>query len=156
MKRAVHSFVIAILLVLVVVLTAVAVNPEWRRSVQNWFFSDKRVVLATVRGRFIAGEEPLKAVKARDSRGVFVDVFKELPNGDLQLIDTVYTGHPEDGQFNFKGQVSRLVASDIDQDGVDELLVPTFDQERNPRLNLFKYQPSMKEFQFISPPKSSE
>lgn len=156
MKKTAQIVIITVLLVLTVALGAIALHPEWRQSTQNLFSSQQRIVLASVRGRFISGEEPLKAVKTRDANGVFVEVFQENPDGSLLLVTTIHTGHPEDGQFNFRGQVSRLVAADLDRDGVDELLVPTFDRDRQPRLNVFKYQPVLKEFQRVPSPKLVE
>lgn len=156
MKRNFQIIIIVVLLICALVLGAIALHPDWRQAAQDLFFSDQRVVLTSVRGRFIPGEEPLKAVKTRDGSGVFVEIFQERQDGALVLVTTIHTGHPEDGQFNFRGQVSRLVAADIDQDGTDELLVPTFDRNRQPRLNVFKYQPSLKEFQAISSPKLLE
>ncbi len=154
-KSKIHAAVIFFLLIVCIALGLIAINPEWREHTQEYFASD-RTVLATVRGRFVANMEPLKAVKAVDSSGVFVEIFRESENESLILFAKVMTGQPYDGKFNFRGRVTSLVAADIDQDGVDELLVPTFDIHRQPRLSVFKYQPDMKEFQIVEPPSSLE
>lgn len=150
MKKNLQLMVIGVLSILVVVLLAIALNTSWRAAFQQPFLSKQRLVLATVRGRFVPNEPLLKAVKIQEEGEIFVEVFLEENNGQLKEIGLIKTGQSKDGQFNFNGQVSRLVADDIDQDGLDELLVPTFDQNNNPRLQVFKYQPDLKEFQPIS------
>tara|TARA_Y100001935_G_C17307568_1_gene513370 strand:- start:2001 stop:2315 length:315 start_codon:yes stop_codon:yes gene_type:complete len=92
----------------------------------------------------------LKAVKMIDGEGVFIEFFENGEDGSLKKVYEIRTGHPLDGQFNYRGHMSRLVASDVDHDGLEELLVPTFDEARRPRLNVYKYQPSVNEFQEIS------
>lgn len=156
LKKIVHSSLISLLLALGVGVAAVALVPEWRNRVQSLMRGEERTVLSTVRGKFIENEEPLKAVKAMDETGVFVEVFRETSDGSLEMIARIVTGDPFDGQFNFKGQISSLVSSDIDGDGVDELLVPTFNHLHQPRLNVFKYQPDMKLFQTITPPSARD
>lgn len=138
-----------ILLVGCLAMAVVALNPQWRQKAQRMVFPKERVVLSSVWGQFSVDSPRMKAVKSLDSRGVFVEIFVEEPDKTLKLISTLVTGHPHDGQFNFKGHMSRLVAADIDEDGMDELLVPTFDSSMRPNLGLYKYQPNTKEFQKI-------
>lgn len=152
MKKSIHYFIIALLSLTVLTLSVVALNPEWRKQAQHLFRAQQKRVLAAVSGRFIPERPPLRAVKIIDNDEVFIEIFEESPDGALNKLYVIRTGHPHDGQFNFKGQVSRLVASDLDKDGHDELLVPAFDQNLRPRLHVYKYQPELKEFQEIPPP----
>jgi|FLYM01.1.fsa_nt_gi hypothetical protein len=152
MKRIFQNLLIFILSLSVIALAAIALTPSWRKEVQNYFQPDQRQVLASVVGRFIASDTEHKAVKSIDPQGVFIEVFEETEDGALKLLHEIRTGHPHDGQFNFKGQVSRLVSFDVDNDGVEEILVPTFDQELRPRLSVYKYQSEVKVFQEIPPP----
>lgn len=148
----IHFFIILLLSLVVITLGVIALKPDWRNQAQHLFRAQQKRVLAAVSGRFIPDHTPLRAVKIINSDEVFIEIFEESPEGGLNKLFTIRTGHPHDGQFNFKGQVSRLVASDLDGDGTDELLVPAFDQSLRPRLHVYKYQSELKDFQEIPPP----
>ena len=150
MKVVIHWTLISVLGLLALGFGTIALVPSWRTNFQNFFQLKQRTILATVRGQFIEAGGPLKAVKGIDSDGVFIEFFETKEDGTIKLAYELRTGHPLDGQFNYRGHMSRLVASDVDGDGLEELLVPTFDEARRPRLNVYKYQPSLNEFQEIS------
>lgn len=151
MKALVQYALMGILFVTAVTFAVIALVPGWRGSVQKMVVSDQRTVLATVYGKLVPEFEPLKIIKAIDENGVFIEIFRASEDGTLTLIKEIRTGQPHDGQFNFKGHMSRLTASDLDQDGNDEVLVPTFDEMQRPHLNVYKYEPSMNDFHEISP-----
>jgi hypothetical protein len=150
-RKALLTITLFVLLIMALGLGAVALKPDWRTALQRWANPHQRQVIATAHGRFVANKAMMKAVKSVDENGVFVEIFEEHGPEDLSLFATIRTGNPQDGQFNFEGRMSHLVASDMDHDGIDELLVPSFDDQHRPRLNVYKYQPALNEFQEISP-----
>jgi hypothetical protein len=53
--------------------------------------------------------------------------------------------------FNLHGRVTRLAIADIDEDGANELLIPTFDDQLVPHLNIYRYIPSAQRFEQVKP-----
>lgn len=151
MKFAAKIILFLVLLLICLALASIALNPDWRKQAQDAVFQKERVVLSTASGRFSEESGKLKIVKSKDKRGVFVEVFEELEGQPPQMIATILTGNPYDGQFNFRGHMSRLVAADIDKDGFDEILVPTFDSAMRPLLKVYKYRSVTKDFQEVTP-----
>jgi hypothetical protein len=149
-KRRILFAVPALIAATLVVAAAV---PSWREKVQSYFALHNQEILATADGDLLGDGTSVKVLKFRNAEGIFVEVLKMLPNGDSKLIDRITLPDKHDGMFNYQGHVTRLAVADIDNDGQLELLIPTFDNQLVPHLNVFHYNPTLGKFEPFEPPK---
>ncbi|MEK6772641.1 MAG: hypothetical protein AABY64_01765 [Bdellovibrionota bacterium] len=134
-----NSFII-VLVFAAVILAAISAIPPWRQSVRAVLSSDKREILATLVTQLTSKEETYTILKIRQKEQLFVEVYKQAdPHAESQFVGRINLNDRKDAFFTFRGQATNLAVSDIDQDGVQEILVPAYDQDMIARLNIFKY-----------------
>lgn len=132
-------------------LLAAVLTPSVRKTVQEHMAGVGREVLATAEGNVLNDDSASKVIKFRDKDGIWVEIMKMQEDGKSTLVDRVLLPDKHDGLFNFQGHVTRLAIADIDQDGLMELLAPTFDQQLVPHLNVFRYNKDLKKFEPFQP-----
>jgi hypothetical protein len=142
----------SILILLAASLLAAVLTPPLRERIQQRFAQVGREILATADGDVLNDGTPTKIIKYRTRDGIFVEILKLDANGSTTVVDRILLPDKHDGLFNFRGQVTRLAVADVDQDGKLELLVPTFDNQLVPHLNVFRYNPAIARFEPVQPP----
>ncbi|HEY1078908.1 MAG TPA: hypothetical protein VGE46_02390 [Bdellovibrio sp.] len=60
-----------------------------------------------------------------------------------------------DGHVLMQGNATNLAITDVDKDGQLEIVVPTYDDQSVPRLNIFRYNPLNKAFDRATAPADS-
>lgn len=130
---------------------AVALTPQLRHKLQSYFSRSERQILATASGDLAGDGSEWKVIKFRDPEGLTVEVFKPSGDGNQQMMDRILLPDKHDGLFNFQNHVTRLAIADIDHDGKNELLVPSFDAQLVPHLNVFRYNATINRFEPIDP-----
>jgi len=127
--------------------------PSVREKAQAYFHHNEHEILATADGDLLSDGTSVKVIKFRNGEGIYVEILKMLPNGDSTLVDRILLPDKHDGMFNYQGHVTRLAVADIDNDGKLELLVPTFDNQLVPHLNVFRYNSTINKFEPYQPAK---
>ena len=134
-------------------LVAAAAIPSVRERAQSYLSFKGQEILATAEGDLLGDGTSVKVIKFRNAEGIYVEILKMLPNGDSTIVDRILLPDKHDGMFNYQGHVTRLAVADINNDGKLELLVPTFDNQLVPHLNVFHYNPTIARFEPFQPPK---
>lgn len=146
--------VLSVLLLLAAALVAAVLTPSLRTRVQEHLAGSGREILATAEGDLLNDGSPVKVMKYRSSEGLFVEIVK-VDGANSHMVEKIVLPDKHDGLFNYQGHVTRLAIADIDQDGTQELLVPTFDQQLVPHLNVFRYNPAIQRFEPFQPPRGN-
>lgn len=152
------SFIIicSVLSVFIVGMGFIALNSQWRLSLKEKLLPKQRQILAKT--QYIPQEISTPEIspqylllKIREGEDLFLEVFQVneagLPVGSLQRLEL--TGQ-QDAYFNFQGNASNLAQSDVDQDGTPEVLAPGVDLDGQFRLNIFKFDSSLKRFEALN------
>ena len=134
-------------------LLVAAAVPSVRAKVQSQLSLHNQEILATADGDLLGDGTSLKVVKFRNGDGIFVEILKMSPNGDSTVVDRITLPDKHDGMFNYQGHVTRLAIADINNDGRLELLIPTFDNQLGPHLNVFHYNSTLGKFEPVEPAK---
>ncbi len=142
--------ILSVLLLTAAVLLAAALTPSLRIKAQYYLLNRGREVLATAEGDLLNNGSSVKVIKYSSLEGIFVEILKNEA-GNYELIERILLPDRHDGLFNFQGHVTRLAITDVDQDGTQELLAPTFDQQLVPHLNVFRYNSSIGRFEPFQP-----
>lgn len=90
-------------------------------------------------------------VKYQTIEGIVVEVLSSDESGSRSVIDRIKIPGEYDGFFDFYGQASQLAIMDVDEDGQLELVAPTFDKQLIAHLNVFKFNPTSRQFEPIQP-----
>lgn len=141
--------VLAVLLLTASIITSV---PEWRQKVRSWVQSPYRQVLAKARGDLTGQGDVVSVIKLKTQDGIAIEIFAhDLENDHEKLLSRIQFDERRDGHFNIKGQATNLAIMDIDGDGIQEIIVPVFDENLIPRLHVFKFDPLGKVFNRMGP-----
>lgn len=143
--------VLSVLLLLAAAMVAAVLTPSLRVRVQGHLSGSGREIMATAEGDLLNDGTNVKVIKYRSPEGLFIEVVK-IMGANSMMIERIALPDKHDGLFNYQGHVTRLAIADIDQDGTQELLVPTFDQQLVPHLNVFRYNPEIQRFEPFQPP----
>lgn len=133
------------MIVFAVTLATITLSPSLRSEILGLVERPySREVLATAEGQVLNDGKVYKVIKFRGPTSIFIEVVE--PKDETKLLARVVIPDRRDGLFNLKGRVTRLAIDDIDEDGKYELLVPTFDDQLVPHLNVYRYDNDSKEF----------
>jgi hypothetical protein len=133
-----------------IALIAVCIYSPARRKLQEFFDSGyTREILATAEGDLLNNGKIVKVIKYKGPESIFLEVLQ--PDSG-ELIARVILPDKHDGLFNLHGRVTRLAIADIDNSGNNVLLVPTFDDQLVPHLNIYRYNVEGKHFEAVKPP----
>jgi hypothetical protein len=134
-----------------VALLVVCIFPASRAYFQHWVdHGSGRELLASVDGDVLNNGTTVKVIKYQGPETVFLEIVD--PNKTESLIARIVLPDKHDGLFNLHGRITRLANVDVDGDGQNELLAPTFDDQLVPHLNIYRYDPATTRFEAVKPP----
>lgn len=134
-------------------MTTVAVVPGLRTKAKALIQSDSRHVLAKISGKATTDSPRFTILKISDPDGLSLEIYTlEEETGKMILTSKLRLEEKRDAFFSFQGNATNLAFTDIDGDGVLEIVAPTYDEQMVARLNVFKYNPDSKSFdRMVSP-----
>lgn len=141
---------IGLILIAIVGLTliGVCVYPPSRRAIQEYFNPGyTREILATVDGDLLNNGTSVKVIKYKGPESIFLEVVENDHSPSPKLIARIVLPDKRDGMFNLHGHITSLAIADINEDGSNELLVSTFDEQLVPHLNIYRYSPTTQRFE---------
>ncbi len=143
----------AVLVVAALIVSALALSPEWRVRWQALIRPEKKDLLATVTGDLLNAGADLKVLKFATGRGLIVEVHEPSndPNSPFKLVDRIFIPDRHDGFFTLNNQPTRLAIVDVDNDGTLEILAPSFDDKLVPHLNTLRLDPSTRKLRLAQP-----
>lgn len=129
------------------VFALVAINPGLRNLLRRNYKVPYRQILSTASGILEKGGPPIKVIKVKTHKGLFIEVYVSGPNQTKPLLDRFQLPDQRDGYFHFCGQATNLALEDIDGDTTLEILAPSFDEELVAHLNVYSYNSRTKKFE---------
>lgn len=148
-----YKILMSFLGLLFLVSMIVALVPSWREKFQDFFWPQDRLILAKTQGQ-LSSEGPLILVfKVKTKEGLFIEIFKYQPEdkANLVLMAKFPLEGKQDGFFNFQNQATNLAMTDVDGDGASDVVAPTFDENHQARMNVFRYDSATQSFQKMEP-----
>lgn len=142
----------SVLILIAATLLAAVLTPSLRERVQERLAMVGREVLATAEGDLLNDGKTARVLKFRTREGLFVEILRVAPDGTTTTVEKFMLPDKHDGLFNFHGHVTRLAITDVDGDGKQELLAPSFDNQLVPHLNVFRYNPATQRFEPVQAP----
>jgi hypothetical protein len=132
-------------------------NSDWRKGVRNLVRGADRKVLATLKDDLDASGVPISVIKVQEDGALYLEFYSQKKqNSDsgefstIELLQKLPLSNSIDGYVTFMGEATNLAAANLDDDPFLELVVPSFNLEFAPSLEVVKYLPTDKKFILMS------
>jgi len=131
--------------------TTIAVVPSLKNSARDFFIKGDRAILAKVEGDITPQGPRVTVLKIKSQGELSIEIFEQHTEG-LQLMVRLPLDESRDGYFSLQGNATNLALTDVDGDGIMEIVAPTYDDQMVPRLNIFKFNSESKSFERVNSP----
>ena len=129
-----------------------AIHPELREMVRFQFSpTPYRRVLATVSGDLLNSSKDFKVIKIKSHEGLFIEIYEEFQNNTRPIFARIKLPDKRDGYFHFQGQATNLALDDLDGDQFLEVIAPSFDDNFQAHLNVFRYNQATHSYEAWKP-----
>jgi len=133
-------------------LAALTLIPASRDFIQSVIVSNSRTILAKAEADLTGQGMKVVVIKVHTSDTMALEIFEnEGDTGKLNFVKRIVLPEKRDAYFNFRGNATNLVITDVDGDGTLEIVAPTFDENLIPRLNVYKFDPERHDFIRLGP-----
>ena len=119
-------------------------NPA-RMPFRSLFSLPARKILSVAVGPVIPGMKA-KVLKVQTPDGLFLEIYAPAQNGLAPLIQKIRLPDKQDALFQFQGRATDLALEDLHNDGIFEIIAPTYDASLVPHLNIYQYDKIAKAF----------
>jgi len=123
-----------ILFVLSVAISIVLLNPSVKSKTMSWLLSTDKKVLSKMEMK--VNGTVYKVVKIKNLRGLAVELYK-LEDQELIFLDTKQLTDKKDAFYKFDDGKYNLFLKDINEDGVEDIILPSLDKNMKARLNVY-------------------
>ncbi len=135
-----------------IALVIVALIPSLRSQIKELLIPEQRLILAKVSGTIAPGADEFTILKIQKKDQIFVEIYQKNEDGHLILLTNLPLEDRRDGHFLVQGNALNLALVDVDQDGTQEVVAPTYNDQLVPRLNVYRYNPATKSFDRATAP----
>jgi hypothetical protein len=151
-----ESLLIGGLLLLALLVTAVAITPNWRQGVRDFFLPEQRMILAKVSGDLTGQGLHVMVLKIQMRDTLVLEVYNVEKPEESTLMARIVLPEKRDAYFQLKGNATNLGLADVDNDGTLEIIAPAFDDQMIARLNIYKYNSGTHSFDRLNAPPGTE
>ncbi len=116
-----------------------------RSPLREVFAPPPRKILSVAVGAVVPGVKA-KVVKVQTPEGLFVEVYGPIKDGVPPLLQSIKLPDKQDALFQFQGRATDLALEDLNNDGLFEIIAPTYDASLVPHLNIYQYKKDAKLF----------
>ncbi len=114
-------------------------NPDIRSAIKHAIRGSGRSILSSVHTKLDNTDTEYNILKVRTDNNLFLEVYSTDTNGSISLIEKFQLPDNHDAYFNFGGVMSNLVVANIEQNGLSQIVVPSFDKDLVGHLNIFQF-----------------
>lgn len=147
-----ESLFIGSLILIALGVTIIALTPALRHDIKKILTVDSRTILAKISGDLTGSGPIFTILKIQSGEDLFLEIYGDQNADNNSLITKINLAEKRDGYFLLKGNATNLGLTDVDGDGVLEIVAPTFDEQMVARLNIYKYNAQTHSFDRINAP----
>lgn len=143
-------FVFLIAAILIAILSSLS---GVQRKISPLLESQTRSVLAKVTSYYGVDQDQFLILKVKDTQGIQVEVYEVDRNSNAQIYRQKFDlSQDSDAYMTIDKNSTNLALSDVDKDGHLDILAPSVDRNGNLRLNTFRFNEDLKQFEHYSEP----
>ena len=110
-----------------------------------------QAVISVADNKFSRNSPIRQVYKVSTPTGLILEVYGAAdPDGNRPLLETIPLPDKHDAYFNVNGRATNLAFRDMNNDGAAEIIAPTYDDDWNPRLNVFTYDSETQSFRALN------
>lgn len=146
-KEKTNKSYIITLVVVAVLVAIISALPQVQNKVKIFFSNDNRLILAKIKMVYVAEKTEYLVLKVKDSSGIQIEIYEiknENQNVFKQKFDLI---QDSDAYITLDKNTTNLALSDVDKDNQLDILAPSVDRNGNLRLNVFRFNPELKNFE---------
>ncbi len=129
---------------------AITQNNNWKEKILSYFQKNDTKVLAVVYGNLMGDVQKQKIVKIHSQNKIYLEIYDATQSASSpNRIQKILLPDALDTQIDFRGNLTRLIIADINQDGQADIIAPTIDGQMNPHLNAYTYDKDSAAFVLI-------
>jgi hypothetical protein len=135
-----------------ITLIIIALVPSLRNPIKELLTPEQRVILAKTSGTMVPGTPEFTIFKIQKKDQIFVEIYQKNEDAQLVLMASLPLEDRKDGHFLIQGNALNLALVDVDKDGSQEIVAPTYNDQLVPRLNVYRYNDATKSFDRATAP----
>jgi hypothetical protein len=143
-----------LILVLVILALGIAILtsvPTFQNQLRKIFTSSDRVILARINAYFGVDQKEFLILKIKDASGLLIEVYEITKEESKQLYKQNFLlSQDSEAYITIDKNTTNLALSDVDKDGQADILAPSVDRNGNLRLNTFRYNSELQQFEVLS------
>ncbi|MEY4617288.1 MAG: hypothetical protein RJB66_2248 [Pseudomonadota bacterium] len=150
--KAIYAFLVTAVVMLIVIMA----TPQWRDKIRGLFRPVERRIVATLRDDLKNQGQPVLVFKIKEGESLFLEFYEsdadkiiETSTSSMNLIQRLELPNSIDGFVTFMGEATNLAVANLDADELLELVVPTYNLEFAPILEVVKFNPGNGRFELL-------
>jgi len=139
------------ILSIVVLISAclLAFNNNLKKKIHKAFLNKDKVILTTLSADLNNSGYPFRIVKIKKNNGIFLDLYQyDQVKGQHKKLDSIKLKFKSDGFYKFGKEATNLFTTDLNNDGLLEIIAPTHSPQLKPYLNIVNFNPQTKRLEF--------
>lgn len=130
-------------LVLLGLAASIAFSPKIQKKISDRFINTDREVLTVLSANLINNGKDFKILKVRENNQLKIEVFTFDDNKKKHsLVDKIILKYKQDGFYKFGTEATNLFTHDLNNDGILEIVAPTYSPKLKPHLNIVSLNPT--------------
>jgi hypothetical protein len=140
---------IGVLIVLALVAAVLTTIPAVQNRIKPFFSDNDRIVLAKINTFFGLEQTEYLILKIKDAYGINIEIYES--KGDKSVFKQKFELLQDtDAYITLDKNSTNLALSDVNKDGQLDIIAPSVDHNGNLRLNTFRYNLELQQFDPIS------
>lgn len=135
------------LLLIAVIAAVISSFPTVQNRVKESFFKANRVVLAKINTYYGIEQREYLILKIKDEAGLQIEIYEINNDGGQAFKQKFELTQDSDAYITLDKNTTNLALSDVDKDGVLDILAPSVDRNGNLRLNAFRFNLEFNSFE---------
>lgn len=147
-KTAKNMKIIIFLFVIAIVAAALSSMPVIQNTFKSYFGDSSRTVLAKVSSFYGVDQVQYLILKVKSDVGLQIEIYQTSSlDSQQQFLQKFSLDQDADAYVTIDKSLTNLALSDVDHDGHLDVLAPSVDRNGNLRLNTFRYNLDLKNFE---------
>jgi len=122
--------------------TLIAFSPKVQKKISDKLNHSDRKVLTVLSANLINNGNDFKILKVQENNEIKVEVFSfNNKQKKHSLVDQIILKYKQDGFYKFGKEATNLFTHDLNNDGILEIIAPTFSPKLKPHLNIVTLNP---------------
>ena len=121
----------------------IAFSPSLQKKIAHRFVKTDRKVLTVLSANLINNGHDFKILKVKENNELKIEVFTfNNKKKKHSKVDQITLKYKQDGFYKFGKEATNLFTHDLNNDGILEIIAPTYSPKLKPHLNIVSLNPT--------------